>query len=301
MRYLLLILVLTVPVTLPTLYTPGELPVQGTSASSLGAASEDAPLPVVARYDEIDVKVFDQKRQLLAEEATVPARALRVAQSFVGMPYVHGVLDRPAEEELTLNLRQLDCWTFVEYAVAMSFLPPDGDFQTFGHLVQQFRYYDGVVNGYGSRLHYWSDWLLQAEKRGQLRDVTAAIGGVPYKKDIRYISQRPAKYPRIKDPNTLQALRRAEDRINAHSWHFIPKTRIAAIESQLREGDLIMLTSVKPALDIAHQGFAVKRNGRIYLMHASSLGKRVVITAQPLAQYIMTQRGQSGIMVARLP
>jgi hypothetical protein len=258
-------------------------------------------LPLVARYDRSDVELFEQIRKLATEEATVPQRAVQVARSFVGMPYVHGVLDRPAQEELVLNLRQLDCWTFVEYAVAMAFLPPDADFEAFGRQVQQWRYRDGVVDGYGSRLHYFSDWLLQAERRGYLRDVTTALGGVPYKKAIHYISNRPGKYPKIKDAAALQAIRQAEDRINGHAWHFIPKSRIAAIESQLHEGDIIILTSVKRELDIAHQGFAVKRNGRIHLMHASSLGKRVVVTAQPLAQYIMTQKGQSGIMVARLP
>lgn len=66
-----------------------------------------------------------------------------------------------------------------------------------------------------------------------------------------------------------------------------------------QEGDIISLTSAKADLDIAHQGFAVKINGRIHLMHASSLAHRVVYQ-QPLPAYVISQRGQTGIMVARL-
>jgi hypothetical protein len=38
----------------------------------------------------------------------------------------------------------------------------------------------------------------------------------------------------------------------------------------------------------------------MHLMHASSLGKKVVISKQPLPEYILSQPGQTGIMVARL-
>jgi hypothetical protein len=72
------------------------------------------------------------------------------------------------------------------------------------------------------------------------------------------------------------------------------------MEQFIQEGDIICLTSVKSDLDIAHQGFAIKRNGRVYLLHASSLAGKVIIARQPLAQYVDSQRGQSGIMVIRL-
>ncbi|MCB9331834.1 MAG: DUF1460 domain-containing protein [Lewinellaceae bacterium] len=81
---------------------------------------------------------------------------------------------------------------------------------------------------------------------------------------------------------------------------FIPQEKIARIEPFLQDGDLIALTSWKKDLDISHQGFAIRKNGHIHLLHASSLGKRVLISGQPLAQYVRSQKGQTGIMVARL-
>ena len=182
-------------------------------------------------------------------------------------------------------------------AIAQSY---NGTFDFYKDYLQHLRYWGGYIDGFGSRIHYFSGWLLQAEKSGILQDITASLGGVPYKKKIGYISARPVKYPKVQDKFVMQQLQSSEKRINAHAWYYIPKSQIGKVEHLIEEGDIICLTSVEADLDIAHQGFAVKHNGRIYLMHASSLAGKVIIARQPLAQYVASQRGQSGIMVARL-
>jgi len=254
------------------------------------------------RFSQIDSTIFDEKKAIVAKNVSEPhaAQALAVARSFLGIPYVTGTLDHNTKEQLVINLRQLDCWTLVEASLAFALNGSEGNFDTFQQHIQQLRYWGGTIDSYGSRIHYFTGWLLQAEKMGYLEDVTRDLGGIPYKKKIGYITARPQKYPKIKDPAILQALRSAEARINHHPWYFIPKARIAMKEHLIREGDLIILTSAKGDLDIAHQGFAVRRNGRIHLLHASSLAKKVIITGQPLAQYMAKQRGQTGIMVARI-
>jgi hypothetical protein len=209
-------------------------------------------------------------------------------------------LDRTSNEQLVVNLRQLDCWTHVECSLALALAGPQGSFQDFQNYLKTLRYWGGNVEGYGSRIHYFSGWLLQAEKLGFVQDITRDLGGVPYRKKISYISARPQKYPKIKDEKTLQELKNAESRITRHPWYFIPKSKVALKEHLLREGDIIILTSAKADLDISHQGFAVRRNGRIHLLHASSLSKKVIVSALPLHQYLAKQRGQSGIMVARI-
>lgn len=246
-----------------------------------------------------DSLFFLEKQKLALAESTLTAKTLAVARSFLGTPYVNGVLDRNHEESLTLNLRELDCWTFMENSLAIALAEPN-NYQSYKTQLQDLRYWGGYVNGYGSRIHYFSGWLLQNEKRGILEDLTESMGGVPYKKQIGYISARPAKYPKIKNPENLRSLRAAERRINAHAWFYIPQDQVAKMEHLIREGDIVSLTAWKRDLDIAHQGFAVKVNGRIHLMHASSLSKKVIISRQPLPEYILAQAGQTGIMVARL-
>ncbi len=254
---------------------------------------------VVPFGTQADSLLFIEKQKLASTGATKVARTLAVAKSFMGAPYVHGCLDCYKDERLTVNLREMDCWTFVENSLAIA-ESHDGDYEEYAFTLQKLRYWGGQVDGYGSRIHYFTGWLLQAEKYGLIQDVTAALGGIPYKKRVGYISARPAKYPKISEKKVLHDLQNAEKRINAHPWFYIPKNQIAKMEHLIEEGDIICLTSVKADLDIAHQGFAVKMNGRIHLMHASSLAGRVILARQPLAQYVAAQRGQSGIMVARL-
>ncbi len=256
------------------------------------------PAPVSALFDERDVAIFAEKQKLAAAGGNA-VQTLVIAKSFLGTPYAVGTLEQSGPEQLVINLRELDCWTFVETSLGITLSAKD-DFQNYKGALQQLRYWGGTVNGYGSRIHYFSGWVLQAQARGLLRDLTAELGGIPYRKKIGYISAHPDKYPRTRDAATLRAIVAAEARISRHDWFYVPKSKVAQVESQLREGDIILLTSAKPDLDIAHQGFAIRQNGRIHLLHASSLSKRVVISAEPLPGYMAGQKGQSGMMVVRI-
>jgi hypothetical protein len=277
-------------------------PIQGFYTSKIqlsesGELSENQPFhPIFSKRDSL---VFFEKQKTAAQQTTLAAKTLAVAKSFIGTPYATGTLDVNEQEQLVVNLRQLDCWTFVENSLAIA-QTDKGDLPAYLSHLQKLRYWGGTIDGYGSRIHYFSGWLLQAEKNGLLRDLTKEMGGIAYKKKIGYISARPSKYPKIKDAATLRDLQAAENRINAHAWHYIPKSKVAAMEHLIQDGDLVILTSAKKDLDIAHQGFAVRQNGRVHLLNASSLSKRVVLSKQTLTQYLASQKGQSGIMVARL-
>lgn len=245
-----------------------------------------------------DSLLFLEKQQIALAHTGLVAKTLAVAHSFLGTPYVGGTLDRSNSEHLVVNFRELDCWTFVESSLAVA-LADSGSYTSYKAHLQELRYWGGTVDGYGSRIHYFTGWLLQNEKRGLLDDLTAPMGGIRYNPNISYISARPHKYPKIKNPETLRDIKTAEKRINAHPWFYIPQNQVRKMESLIQEGDLISLTAWKPDLDIAHQGFAVRVNGRIHLMHASSLGKKVLVSKQPLPEYLLKQAGQTGIMVAR--
>lgn len=248
---------------------------------------------------ERDSAIFLEKQKVASRESSTALRTLGIARTFLGTPYVKGCLDHNKEELLTVNLRQLDCWTFVENSLAIA-QSDVGDFAGYQAHLQQLRYWGGNIDGYGSRIHYFTGWLLQAEKNGLLDDLTQELGGIPYHKKIGYITARPDKFPKVQQAPAMRDLQAAEKRINAHQWFYIPQNKVAKIEHLIREGDIVSLTSAKRDLDIAHQGFAVKINGRIHLMHASSLSHRVIISKQPLTTYVISQKGQTGIMVARL-
>lgn len=275
-----------------------------TAGDARGSADNVRPFPAAVRhyFDPADQQILAEKIACCNPAQPLPARVLAVAQSFLGAPYAQGLLDQSAAEQLALNLRGLDCWTFVEYSLAIA-LAADAESPTeaFPQYVQQLRYRGGKIDGYGSRLHYFSSWLAQAQELGYLTDVTGELpGAAVFRKPVNYMSTHPDAYPALKNPETRRQIDTTERLLSLQQRYFIPQQRVRDMESVIEDGDLIAITSGKPGLDIAHEGFAVRVHGRVHLLHASSLAKRVVISAQPLAEYLIAQRGQTGIWVARL-
>ncbi|MFZ4634258.1 MAG: N-acetylmuramoyl-L-alanine amidase-like domain-containing protein [Saprospiraceae bacterium] len=224
--------------------------------------------------------------------------ALEAALTFVGVPYVHGTLEQPGPERLVDNRQAMDCWTFVEQSLALALAQSSGRPWT-SHL-QALRYRDGRIDGYGSRIHYFFEWALQAEAAGIVHDVTRSLGGLPYRKNVSYMSHNAAKYPRLSEPGTMEAVKAAEARIGAHDWFYVPKADIAAMEHLLLPGDIVATTATHAQLDVTHQGFVLFQHNRAYLLHASSRAGKVVVSDKPLAEYVLGNKDQSGIVVLRI-
>jgi Protein of unknown function (DUF1460) len=246
-------------------------------------------------------QIFKEKLKIAYTKTTFNERVQAVALSFLGTPYIGGTLDINDKEQLVVNLVGLDCWTYVECSVAIALVAEAnrGDFDFYKEKLQSLRYYNSKVDGYGSRVHYFSAWMLQQEQNQILKVITDEIGGIPYTKMTNYITAHPNSYPKLQTEIDISNLKNAEKTLHEHKWTYIPKAKIAKMEKQIQVGDVVALTSSEPDLDITHQGFAVKKNGRIHLMHASSDHHKVEISARPLAEYALRNKGQSGIMVAR--
>src|SRR5687767_2938800 len=101
-----------------------------------------------------------------------------IGEWFVGSPYVPGSLEQPGPERLVINLREFDCVTFVENMLAFARTVRAGrrDFASFKNEIQKFRYRAGKIDGYPSRLHYFSEWIADNEAKGILTNVTPDIG-----------------------------------------------------------------------------------------------------------------------------
>jgi hypothetical protein len=224
-----------------------------------------------------------------------------IAERFVGAPYEPNPLEFVGEERLIINLRIFDCVTLVESVLAMARLVRDGrrDFADFRTELQRIRYRDGIIDGYISRLHYFSDWIADNEQRGMLRDVTAEVGGERTAEPIDFMSRNPDAYRQLSDPVVLDAVRAMEARISERERYVIPQARIGALAARIRAGDIIAATSSVRGLDIAHTGFAYWRDGQLHLLHAPLVGTVVEISTQPLAERIQRIRTQDGITVAR--
>lgn len=239
---------------------------------------------------------------------TAAETAVRTGETFLGRPYVPHTLEGNPTEQLVVNLQQFDCTTFIETTLALAltdqelaanYNPAQAE-PVFRKYLTKIRYRNGQIDGYASRLHYLSDWLRDNERKGFLQDVTREIGGVQVQKDLNYMTAAVDKYPHLSDPVVFKQMTQVQTDISQQPFWFIRKNQFRAIETRLREGDIILLTAARPGLDTRHVGYATWRNGRVYLLHASSDHHKVVITPTPLADYLLANKRLSGVRVARI-
>jgi hypothetical protein len=71
------------------------------------------------------------------------------------------------------------------------------------------------------------------------------------------------------------------------------------VQHRILDGDVIAFTTSISGLDVVHTGFAKWVKGKLCLLHASETEKKVVLTSLSLAEYIMRNQNQSGIIVVR--
>jgi len=225
-----------------------------------------------------------------------------IGKTFKGIPYVAKTLEIGKTESLVINLQGLDCTTFVENVLAFGTLLKDGkaDFDSFTETLETIRYKDGKLDGYSSRLHYFSEWIANNENKGLLKDITAEIGGVEITKKIDFMSTHRDLYPFLSDDQNFEKIKASEEYLNNKVICFLPQDQIAADEDLIETGDIIALTTSVKGLDITHTGIATReKDGRIYLLHASTTSKKVEISKLPLVDYLKKIKNNTGIMVAR--
>lgn len=219
--------------------------------------------------------------------------------SLLDQPYKASTLESDGPEKLIYSTDAFDCVTFVEFVLALSIYQTNNSQGNFEAVLQQLRYRDGIINGYGSRLHYFTEWILQNCEQKLCSNVTTSIGGKPYHKSINFISTNKNKYPKLKDKAAFQDVLSSEKKLNKQTWSYIPKNLVSKVEPQIQDGDIIAITTDIAGLDIVHVGFAKWNNNMLCLLHASEKEKKIVLTTQSLSEYLIPNKNQSGIMVIR--
>ncbi len=222
------------------------------------------------------------------------------ANQLIDTPYEASTLEEQPEM-LTVNMEQMDCTTFMETVLALAMTANErrGSWRDFVHNLQQIRYRNGIVDGYPSRLHYMSDWIIENSSRGFVKDFTTVVGNSNYAiKSLDYMSQNRDKYPALADEENYNMIRQRENSYRGHKFPYLKKSAVGG--AVLREGDIVMLTSNTKGLDISHVGIVTFVNNKPHLIHASSKEKKVVVTSIPLTDYLKKQTSTNGIRVIRL-
>jgi len=225
-----------------------------------------------------------------------------IGKTFMGIPYVAKTLEVGKKEALVVNLHGLDCTTFIENVLAFALIEraDSTDFTSFTNTLEKIRYRDGKLDGYGSRLHYFTDWISNNEAKGLVKNITHNIGGRTVQKDINFMGTHRDLYPFLKDDNNYAAILETEAKLKENEFCVITQEGIAANEHLIQTGDIIALATSIKGLDVTHTGIAIREtDGRIHLLHASTGSMEVEITKLPLVDYLKNIKSNIGVVVAR--
>lgn len=248
-------------------------------------------------------KIFNDKNIVFVDSLKFGDLVVNSGKSFIGTDYVAGTLDAYENEQLVINLRGLDCYTFTDNSLAIARTIASGNksFEKYRDELQNIRYRSGKIDGYVSRLHYVSDWIDDLTARGIMQDVTQLCGGVVYDKQINFMSEHADKYAHLKGNAENRAkIKSIEDNINKNTRYYIPKAKLTDDFPAVENGDIIAITTSIKGLDVSHIGIAVRgEDGNLYFMHAPNTGYKVQITKKTLAEYLAGNKKQTGIMVFR--
>jgi hypothetical protein len=238
-------------------------------------------------------------------EYILPNNVLEVAQSYLGISYVAGTLETEGEERLVINEDSVDCTTFVELSVAR-WLTIQNNSLTFEQQVQALRYRGGMIDGFLSRLHYFTDWVDENTRRGVWREVVPEGDRHVWKTDtltLSFMSEHPQSYPYLKRHAwAVDSIKGIEQKYTHYPIFYIGKEHLnlGPKELPIFDGDILALVTTIEGLDVTHLGFAVWKGETLHLMHASMKQGKVVIDEQSLYEYLMTRKNCPGIRVVRL-
>lgn len=253
-------------------------------------------------FEPGDKEIVEKLLHKFAGEKATPTGDLvvKVGKELLGTTYVAHTLEKEPEQ-LIVNLRELDCTTFAEnsLAIARTIKSDNPGFKKYLGILQNIRYRKGIINGYNSRNHYFSDWMYENAKQGFLREVSKEIAGTRYPKTVNFMSTHPENYRQLKNVALIPEIISKEKEISSREMFFIPEESIAALENKLQDGDIAGVTTGISGIDILHAIILIRIDGRIHLLHAPQSGGKVLISDETLEDYLKNSKSANGIMVSR--
>lgn len=267
-------------------------------------------LPAVWAQAQVTYQKTDSMTvcRLLAKANTTTS-TLWFARQFLGVPYVAHTLEINDKEQLVVNTRELDCTTLVETVTALTLCAQQGKKTWNDYLatLQMLRYRQGKLDGYASRLHYFSDWIRDKQAMKIVKEIQSP--NPPFtavqRVNVNYMSTHPTAYKALKaQPELVPVIRQQEQSLTGVKARYIPKRALRrstkALRQAVHDGDIIAITCNKKGLDIAHLGFAVWKKDGLHLLNASMIHKKVVEEPMTFYQYLQKHPSHTGIRVVRI-
>lgn len=262
----------------------------------------NAQTPEPVAFEPRDKEIVEGLLKKFGHETNITTSELvvKIGTELLGTPYVAHTLEKEPEQ-LVVNLRELDCTTFAENCLAIAITIKSGkpNFNHYLKTLQNLRYRNGIIDGYPSRIHYFSDWIWENDQRNVVKNVSSDIAGIRFNKTINFMSTHPESYQQLKNAAFIPPLIKQEKEISKREMFYLPEEKLPEYENQLKDGDIAGITTNIPGLDILHVVILIRENDKIHLLHASQTAGKVIISEESLEEYLKNSKPGNGIMVAR--
>lgn len=252
--------------------------------------------------DSIKVEKWLKEASALSKDS---CRTLHFAKQMLGVPYLAGTLDGNEEEQLVVRTDALDCTTFVETVLALCIADKRDkrDFEGFKKALTDVRYRDGILNGYTSRLHYFSDWIRNNEQMGFVMECTSETAcDQPKELWLDFMTTHVESYqPMTKNQSLIAEIASVEKKWQGVQVSYIPKEmlNLSPEKLKIKNGDILAITTDIKGLDVVHVGFAFWKGEKLHLLHASSVAKKAIEDSLSLYEYSKNKKAHTGVRVVR--
>ena len=229
------------------------------------------------------------------------------ARKLTDIPYVAKTLEKNRREQLVVNLRQLDCTTYVETVTALTLCMKHRQhaFSDYCRYLRLLRYEGGEVD-YVHRLHYFSSWISDNTLMGFVTEPNTPQEAFEATQhlNINYMSTHVGQYPMlVANPAWVDDIRKTEQALTDTDVVYIPKQKLSNTPlywDAIKDGDIIAICTNKRGLDTSHIGIAVWHIDGVHLLNASMIHKRTIEEPMTMQQYMQKHPSQTGIRVVRL-
>jgi hypothetical protein len=211
-------------------------------------------------------------------------------------PYVSYLLDKSTPEYLYISLSNTDCMLFIEEVLVISNLIKENRLTIVNYIdgIKKLRYHGDIK--YCNRNHYFKDWAVMNNQ--VVYDVAFSLTAesLPYKTHVLGDSIANGKNNNY---SSLDCIRQREKLIDKETMGFIPLSSLPKYIQYIQAGDIIgIVRSGKKADSIHHLGIAYIHDGKVGMINASSITKKVII-ADTLTGYLSKFKDTEGIILLR--
>lgn len=269
---------------------PGSASVPAAEAPIMVQIMQPAVRPAPA-VEEGTLERFEQAHALIAG-LPVNAAIARLAESFMGSPYLAGSLDGAGPEQLQLDLTRFDCMLFIEQLLALAL---SDSFDQFVEHTRNLRYRDGRVS-YCTRQHYFHDWVQSAQSQNLLETTSVWPGEISRSLPLNFMSEQRQLYRPMQSQELFDCIRRRE-KSRQVVQHYVPLNAIESVLPRVQSGDLFAIATRIEGLDVTHTGVLIREGASVDAIHAAP--GRGVMRSRSFGRYLRSIPDAIGAVIVR--